>query len=104
VAHYVGLGAVNVTDYAEYKRADEEALKAFGARFHMSLAQSLETTHGLIRKQCEVPFIFVSGITDRVGHFDDEVSPRPYAQNTTAAHNAGVVVAWMLPRIDRIIA
>lgn len=101
---YVALGDVNVTKYAEYIVKDEETLKAFTDRYNVSLARSLETTHGLIRKQSDAPFIFVSGITDRVGHFDDELSPRPYAQNTSAAHNAGVVLAWTLPKIDSLLA
>ena len=101
---YVALGDLNVTNYTEYTGKDEETLKAFTDKYNISLARSLESTHGLIRKQSNSPFIFVSGITDRVGHFDDEVGLRPYAQNTSAAHNAGVVVAWMLPRIDSILA
>jgi hypothetical protein len=101
---YVALGDLNVTKYTEYAAKDEETLKAFTDRYNVSLASSLETTHGLIRKQSDAPFIFVSGISDRVGHFDDEVGPRTYAQNTSAAHNAGVVVAWILPGIDNLLA
>jgi hypothetical protein len=41
----------------------------------MRNAKSLETTHGLIRAQSNAPFMFVSGITDRVGSFHDEVDP-----------------------------
>jgi hypothetical protein len=101
---FAALGTVNVTKYAEYAEKDAETQKAFTDSHNISLARSLETTHGLIRKQSEAPFIFVSGITDRVGHFDDEVSLRSYAQNSSAANNAGVVVAWILPRIDNLLA
>jgi hypothetical protein len=101
---YAALGTVNVTNYAEYAEKDAETQKRFADSYNISLARSLETTHGLIRRQSEAPFIFVSGITDRVGHFDDEVSLRSYAQNTSAAHNAGIVVAWILPRIDSLLA
>ena len=101
---YAALGTVNVTKYTEYAEKDAETQKAFTDSYNIALARSLETTHGLIRKQSEASFIFVSGITDRIGHFDDEVSLRSYAQNTSAAHNAGVVLAWMLPRIDALFA
>jgi hypothetical protein len=101
---FVGLGTVNVTDYSEYEEKDCETLDAFAGKYEMSRAKSMETTHGLIRVQSEAPFIFISGITDRVGHFNEEVKDRPYAQNTTAAHNAGVVAAWMLPRIDDLLS
>jgi hypothetical protein len=101
---HVALGSVNVTDYTEYTQKDDETLKTFTDKYNISTARSLETTHGLIRVQSDAPFIFVSGITDRVGHFGEEVGPRTYAQNTSAAHNAGVVVAWMLPKIDLMLA
>jgi hypothetical protein len=101
--NFVCLGSVNVTDYTEYTKTDLEAVKSFGAVSNILVGRSLETTHGLIRVQSDAPFMFVSGITDRVGHFDDEVGPRAYAQNTAAAHNAGVIIAWMLPRIDEAL-
>jgi hypothetical protein len=96
----VALGAVNVTNYAEYERTDRQTLTAFGKLNVAAKPISMETTHGLIRAQSNAPFLFVSGITDRVGYFHDEVDPRPYAQNTVAAHNAGIVIAWMLPNIN----
>ncbi|MBU7009150.1 MAG: hypothetical protein HXS46_00550 [Theionarchaea archaeon] len=110
--NYVALGTVNVTDYGEYEKKDEETLNAYKEKkYDPSLGRSLETTHGLIRvvaginrKNGKVPFLFVSGIVDRVSHFDEDVNPRPYAQNTTGAHNAGIVVAWMLPKIDALFA
>jgi hypothetical protein len=97
---YVALGTINVTDPQRYAAADKETRDAYEIRNDPELAKSLETTHGLIRVQSEAPFIFVSGIANRVGHFADEVKPRPYVQNTTAAHNAGVVLAGMIPRIN----
>ncbi len=65
--------------------------------------RAVETTHGLIRVSSDAPFLFVSALPNRDGHLADEVHPRPYAQNTAAAHNAGVVVAGMLPRIDEVL-
>ena len=100
---YVAVGALNVTDYTEYAKTDDLALGAFKATNNVSLARSLETTHGLIRVQSDAPFVFVSGITDRVGHFKEEVFPRSYAQNFGAAHNAGIVLAWMLVRANVVL-
>lgn len=97
---YVAVGAVNVTDYSEYAATDAKALAAFAQNENISLARSLETTHGIIRCLSEAPFIFISGITDRVGHFAEEVAPRTYAQNFVAAHNAGIVLAWLLGRAN----
>jgi hypothetical protein len=87
-------------DYSEYDWTDQATLDAYAATNLMRNAKSVETTHGLIRAQTNAPFLFVSGITDRVGSFHDEVYPRSYAQNMVAAHNAGVAIAWILPNID----
>jgi len=102
-ANYTAAGVVNITNYDDYAWADEEALHAFkdACEEHRERPPigSVETTHGIIRLQSETPFIFISGITDRIGHFNMEVGPRPYAQNFVCAHNAGVVAAWLIPRI-----
>lgn len=50
---------------------------------------SIETTRGLIRLMAGEAFIFVSGITDRFGHFNQDLGPRTAAQNFLAVHNAG---------------
>lgn len=98
---YVDLGAVNATNYLEYAATDTATLEAYKKKYDPTKAMSLETTHGVIRAQSDAPFLFVSGITDRVGYFATEVQPREYAQNTTAAHNMGVVVAWLIPQINK---
>lgn len=103
-ADFVSLGTVNVTDYKEYSTKDEETLRAFAESGAGGTPASLETTHGLIRVQSDAPFLFVSGVPNRVGRFDQEVAPNEYAQNTAAAHNAGVVVAAMIPNIDQYLA
>lgn len=96
----VGLCTINVTDYSEYTQADAATWAAFKKQESHASALSLETTHGLIRQAFDSSFCFLSGITDRTGYFDTEVSPRSYAQNTAAAHNAGVALAWMMPLIN----
>lgn len=97
------VGVVNITNYDDYVWADEKALRAFESASRLSnlhvCVGSLETTHGIIRLQSEAPFIFLSGITDRIGHFDADVGARPYAQNFACAHNAGVATAWLIPRL-----
>lgn len=101
--NYVALNCINVTDYKEYETVDKETLKSYKSKsgdLSGTFAKSLETTHGLIRTRTNAPFIFVSGITDRVGYFDKEVTPCQYAQNTTASHNAGVMVAVLLKKIN----
>lgn len=103
---YVALADVNVTDYHNYKVADQKVVDAYAASGATQPVGSLETTHGVIR-ECTpnpVPFMFVSGITDRVGFFDDEVGKAPYQQNFVAAHNAGVAVAAMMPAIMAFLA
>jgi hypothetical protein len=100
---YVALGSINVTSSREFSQADQATLDAYQVSHKIADAKSLETTHGLIRVQSEAPFAFVSGIANRVGRFQDEVGPRFYAQNTTAAHNAGVILAWMIPKINNCL-
>ena len=103
-ADFVSLGTVNVTDYTEYAAKDEETLRAFAEAGAGGAPASLETTHGLIRVQSDAPFLFVSGVPNRVGRFDQEVAPNEYAQNFAAAHNAGVVVAALIHNIDQSLA
>jgi len=50
----------------------------------------------LIRIMSDAPFIFVSGLTDRLGYFNQDLGPRTVAQNFLAAHNAGIAVVWTL--------
>jgi len=107
-SNYTAVGVVNITNYDDYAWADEEALQAFKDvckdQQERPPVGSVETTHGVIRLLSEAPFIFISGITDRIGHFNMEVGPRPYAQNFACAHNAGVVAAWLIPRIVRYLS
>jgi len=98
---FVALADVNVTDYHKYTDADKTVVRAFNEVNPPNPIGSLETTHGVIR-EClpdNVPFMFVSGITDTVGLFDQEVTPAKYQQNFVAAHNAGLAIAAMLPAL-----
>jgi hypothetical protein len=108
IAQYeaVAIGNVNVTNYKLYATTDPLAVDAYmardsaGNRVNPDPPQSLETTHGIIREQLGSQFLFVSGIVDRFGHFDEDVGTIDYAQNFVGAHNAGIAIAWMLPAID----
>jgi hypothetical protein len=100
---FASLGGVNITNYDDYAWADREAAAAFAASGAAAQIGSIETTHGIIRAASDAPFVFVSGITDMEGLFDYEVTPRVYAQNFVAAHNAGVAIAWLLPSLVTVI-
>ncbi|MDQ3809953.1 MAG: hypothetical protein M3336_06645 [Chloroflexota bacterium] len=97
--NYLSLSIVNVTEHREYAWADRAGLQAARAAAPRSPIGSLETTHGLVRLQSEAPFVFVSGIADRVGSLAIEVTSREYAQTVAAAHNAGIATAWFLPAV-----
>lgn len=81
--------------------ADPRAVSSFKRHSDGSPVGSLETTHAVIRLASDAPFLFVSGIANRVGRFNEETAIRSYAQNFVAAHNAGIVVAWMVPQLLR---
>ncbi len=101
---YVALNDINVTDYSEYEQKDLETMKAYMERYSDRNCRSLETTHGLIKIALgsNTPFMFVSGIVDRFGCFDIDVPNPPYVQNTVGAHNAGVVIGYLLVNIDNL--
>jgi hypothetical protein len=101
--NWISLGSVNVTSYDDYVWTDAETIATFKTLDPKTTAGrtgSMETTHGIIRELSDpAKFLFVSGITDTVPFFDMQVTPRVYAQNFVAAHNAGVALAWLLPEV-----
>lgn len=95
----VSIGVVNITNYKDYDWADHETFSAAEKYVSKEMIKSMETTHGVIRLAAEkhkVPFCWISGIADRMGYFQKEVAPRPYAQNFVAGHNAAIVTAWLI--------
>ena len=102
---FVSVGVVNVTNYDDYAWADKEAISKFeeyNSKSRSGQVGCIETTHGLIRcMRLETPFIYVSGIADTEGLFAYHVTPRKYAQNFVAAHNAAVALGWLLPELAR---
>ena len=98
----VALGTINVTNPADYSAKDQLTVQSFKALGTTASPVSLETTHGLIRVHAgDCPFLFVSGIVNRFQQFGNDVAPRQHAQNTAGAHNAGVVVSWILSGLDK---
>lgn len=100
---FSALGTINISDYDDYVWSDEETIKVFDLPVRRREIGSMETTHALIRLTWpELPFLFVSGLTDRVPMFNMEVSPRVYSQNFVAAHNAGAALAQLIPELARL--
>lgn len=99
---YVDINDINVTDYTEYEEKDQEALAAYTERYSDGDNAVLETTLGLVSVAAglETPFFYVAGIANRVGKFSEDIPHPPYAQNTIASHNAGVVLANVLDRLE----
>jgi hypothetical protein len=98
----LGLGSINVTHASDYARADKEtldvALGAISKNPKTFEVGGVETTHGLIRASCpkDVPFIYVTGVTNRLGYFPMELAPRKTAQHVAVINNAGVVTAYLV--------
>lgn len=100
---YAALSTININDYDDYVWADEETLRKFERSVKQREIGSMETTHALIRINWpSTPFLFVSGLTDRVPMFNAEVTPRKYTQNFVAAHNAGVAIAHLVAELSRL--
>jgi hypothetical protein len=58
---------------------------------------SVETTHGVIRAQWpDTPFIYVTAIPNRIGHFPDEAQGN-YPQEFASVHNAGIALNHIMP-------
>jgi hypothetical protein len=109
--NWLAISSVNVPSYDDFARADAESVGA-GRSAADAVANvpagepasyqigSVETTHGLIRLFSNTAaFLFISGITDRLGYFSAEVTPRAEAQNFTAALNAGIAAGYLIARL-----
>lgn len=98
----VAVSSVNVVDAKQYPVTDPAALAAARAAGATPI-MSYESTHGVIRFLSEAPFVFVSGLTNRVGRFAEENMAFPYSQNFVAGHNAGLAVTWLLPLLVKSV-
>lgn len=97
--NYVALSFVNVIEYTDYAWADQEAVDYYHKKKHKSPIGSIETTHGIIKLCATGPIFFMSGITDRLGYFNMDVTPM---QNYVASFNCGITMAHMLPNINQV--
>lgn len=106
-ADRLGLASINVINGNDYARADAEtlsvAVEAMSKSTKTFEVGGVETTHGIIRAFTPktAPFIYVTGITNRLGHFPDELMPRRAAQHVAVVNNAGVVAAYLIDFILR---
>jgi hypothetical protein len=96
----MAVSDINIIDYSCYKTEDFNAVLEAKKYAEGKVIVSVETTHGVIVANtfsCTgSPVVFISALTDQVGHFDQEVSPKPEAQNYTAAFNAGIYLSYVL--------
>lgn len=86
------VSAINVTDYREYEFVDAAALAHFNQVVGKN-PDSIETTHGVVKISTDKPIIFISPVTDRFGHFAEDVTD---TQNYVAAFNGGMVLGQLL--------
>jgi len=96
---YVAVGDVNA-DPTKYKITDPQAVDACKKADPKAIIGSIETTSALIRAKTDpAPFMFISAIANNLGYFNRDIADNEYAQNFAASHNAGVVLAWLLPAL-----
>lgn len=95
---FIAVGDVNVQDYSKYKITDPLTVDACHKADRKAKIGSIETTGALIRALTDpVPFLFLASIANELGFFNRDISDSEYTQNFVAAHNMGVVLAWLLP-------
>jgi hypothetical protein len=91
----VAISSVNIAPGTDFTAIDSKAIAAAQAAGATNIT-SVETTHGVIRAQWpDAPFIYVTAVPNRVGHFNEEASNN-YAQNFAASHNAGIALNYLM--------
>ncbi|MDB5620400.1 MAG: hypothetical protein JWQ24_4638 [Tardiphaga sp.] len=99
----VAISSVNIPKDTEFAPVDLKAIAAAQAAGATNIA-SVETTHGVIRAQWpDAPFIYVTAIPNRVGHFQDEARNN-YPQEFGSTHNAGIALNHIMPHFVEAIA
>ncbi len=99
----VALSTVNVTDNDDYIWADPETVKAFESKFHSEDVGSVDTVMGLLRLRTRTlsygsPFIYVTGVLNRMGDFE-ELDTDPQKATATTMTNAGRTALFLIPAI-----
>ncbi len=98
-AFCIAVGDVNA-DPAKYKITDPLCVDACKKADPKARVGSIETTSALIRAKTDpAPFMFISGIANSLGFYNRDIADNEYAQNFAASHNAGVLLAWLLPAL-----
>ena len=94
-ATFTAVGSINVTDYSSYDTIDAQALEEFAAAAPEGVtANSIETTHGVVKiSTTGEPILFLSPITDRLNHFNEDVTD---TQNYVSAFNGGLALGELL--------
>lgn len=97
---YSAIGSVNVASYGDYDKIDSEALDEFHSIAPSDCTpNSIETTHGVVKiSTTGEPIIFLSPITDRLNHFNDDVTD---TQNYVAAFNGGLALGELLCELSK---
>lgn len=90
----VVLSFVNVTDQRLYGQVAKELMRRcsdFGIRVNC-----VDTTLAFIKSETDLPFLFVAGISDRQGHFMEDIGPKRSAQRFAASYNTALVLGLLL--------
>lgn len=102
----IAVSDVNIIDYALYNTQDQCAIDEAAGCAPQYKIVSVETTHGIIAANTfnytKAPVAFVSALTDQVACFDEEVKPKPEAQNYTAAFNGGIYMSYILANVGSL--
>jgi hypothetical protein len=95
----VAVSSVNIPSGTPYALVDQKTVSA-AQQLGATNITSVETTHGVIRAQWPVdtPFIYVTAICNRIGHFPDEAQGN-YPQELASIHNAGIALNHILPHL-----
>jgi hypothetical protein len=104
---YMTVSTVNVTNYLDYPKSDPASIRAVKKAGVTKPVGSVETTYGIVRLLTEAPFVFINGVPNRylktktdLNGKDSLGNTKTTAQNYTAAFNAGVLLAWLIPEIS----
>jgi hypothetical protein len=102
-ADAVAISSVNIPKDTEFASVDLRAIAAARAAGAVNIT-SVETTHGVIRAHWpDSPFIYVTAIPNRVGHFQDEAGGN-YPQEFASTHNAGIALKHLMPHLVDAVA
>nr|WP_176422080.1 hypothetical protein [Bradyrhizobium sp. 2S1]MCK7664918.1 hypothetical protein [Bradyrhizobium sp. 2S1] len=93
----VAVSSVNIPRDTPYSLVDQKTVIA-AQQAGATNVTSVETTHGVIRAQwpLETPFIYVTAIPNRIGHFPDEAQAN-YSQEVASVHNAAIALNHIIP-------